>query len=105
MTDPESLGPHEGEERERLDIALQNTRFVLLQNILGHPSQLLSLKEFDKLNPSKSKETIYQHLERLAEADIITVYTLAPDRRKRDRPYKFYGVSDENREFSTGTVC
>ena len=89
----------EEQERERLHVATQETRFVLLQNILGHPSQLPSMKELAYLNPSKSEGTIYQHLERLVEARILKAYTLPSDRRKRDLPYKFYGVSDEGRTF------
>lgn len=100
MSETASADGFEGEqERERLYVATQDTRFVLLQNILGHPSQLPSMKELAYVNPSKSEGTIYQHLERLVEAGIVETYTLPSDRRKRDLPYKFYGVSDEGRAF------
>jgi predicted ArsR family transcriptional regulator len=86
-------------EREQLHVATQDTRFVLLQNILGHPSQRPSMKELAYVNPSKSEGTIYQHLQRLVEAGIVETYTLPSEQRKRDLPYKFYGVSDTGRAF------
>jgi len=100
MSETASADSFEGEhERNRLHVATQDTRFILLQNILGHPSQLPSIKELTYVNPSKSEGTIYQHLERLIEAEIVEAYTLSSDQRKRDLPYKFYGVSEEGREF------
>ena len=100
MSETASADGFEGEqERERLHVATQDTRFVLLQNILGHPSQLPSMKELAYVNPSKSEGTIYQHLKRLVEAGIVETYMLPSDQRKRDLPYKFYGVSDEGWAF------
>jgi len=49
--------------RERLNVVTQETRFSLLQDILGHPSELPTLKELDYVNPSKSQTTIRQHLQ------------------------------------------
>ena len=95
---PAGSGENE-QEREWLHVATQETRFVLLQNILGHPSQLPSMKELAYVNPSKSEGTIYQHLARLVEAGIVETHTLPSDRRKRDLPYTFYAVSDEGRAF------
>ena len=86
-------------ERERLHVVTQDTRFVLLQNILGHPSQSPSMKELAYLNPSKSEGTLYQHLERLIEADIVEAYTLSGEERTRDLPYKFYGMSEQGKAF------
>ena len=33
--------------RERLNVVTQETRFSLVQDILGHPAQLPTLKELD----------------------------------------------------------
>ena len=41
--------------RERLNVVTQETRFSLVQDILGHPAQLPTLKELDYVNPSKSQ--------------------------------------------------
>jgi len=71
----------------------------MLQDILGHPDGLPTLKELDYVNPSKSRTTIRQHLEELIEAGIVEEVLLPEDRRRNDRPYKFYGLSEEGRAF------
>lgn len=85
-------------QRQRLNVVTQETRFVLTQNILSHPQQLPTLKELDYVNPSKSKSTIREHLEVLVEHDIVEVRTLPKDERKRDLPWRFYGLTDGGRD-------
>ena len=84
---------------DRLNVVTQETRFSLLQDILGHPSGLPTLKELDYVNPSKSQTTIRQHLQRLVDVGIVAEVTLPEDRRRNDLPYKFYGLSEEGRQF------
>ena len=84
-------------KRQRLNTITQETRFVLIQNILSHPKQLPTLKELDYVNPSKSKSTIREHLEILIENGIVEERTLPKDERKRDLPWRFYGLTDEGR--------
>jgi hypothetical protein len=85
--------------REMLHIITQETRFVLLQNILGHPKQLPSVPELTFLNPDKNEGTVYQHLKRLINIDIVEVHTLPSDQRELDLPFKFYGISEEGKAF------
>ncbi len=85
--------------RERLNVVTQETRFALLQDILGHPSELPTLKELDYVNPSKSQTTIRQHLQQLVDAGIVEEVLLPEDRRQNDLPYKFYGISERGRQF------
>ncbi|UHQ99294.1 transcriptional regulator (plasmid) [Natrinema zhouii] len=85
--------------RARLNVVTQLTRFSLLQDILGHPSELPTLKELDYVNPSKSQTTIRQHLQQLVDAGIVEEVLLPKDRRQNDLPYKFYGISDDGRQF------
>jgi DNA-binding transcriptional ArsR family regulator len=85
--------------RERLNVVTQETRFALLQDILGHPSELPTLKELDYVNPSKSQTTIRQHLQQLVDAGIVEEVLLPDDRRQNDLPYKFYGISESGRQF------
>ncbi|MFB6295668.1 MAG: helix-turn-helix domain-containing protein [Halobacteriales archaeon] len=85
--------------RKRLAVVTQETRFSLLQDILGHPSGLPTLKELDYVNPGKSRTTIRQHLDRLVEAGIVEEAFLPEDRRRNDLPYKFYGLSEGGRTF------
>lgn len=86
-------------ERQRLDVVTQETRFALLQDLLGHPEGLASLKELDYVNPSKSRSTIHGHLQTLIEAGVVEAATLPEDRRSRDLPYTFYGVTEDGRAF------
>ena len=85
--------------RERLNVVTQETRFSLIQDILGHPKQLPTLKELDYVNPSKSQSTIRQHLQELVNAGIVAEISLPKDKRQNDLPYKFYGLSEDGREF------
>ena len=85
--------------RERLTVVAQETRFALLQDILGHPSELATLKELDYVNPSKSQTTIRQHLQQLVDAGIVKEVLLPEDRRQNDLPFKFYGISESGRQF------
>lgn len=87
------------DERKTLNVVTQETRFVLLQNILGHPQQLPSLKELSYVNPSKSDGTIYEHLRTLIDAGIVVSHELPSNERSRDLPYKFYGLTDGGRDF------
>ncbi|MCU4801739.1 helix-turn-helix domain-containing protein [Halobacteria archaeon HArc-gm2] len=85
--------------RERLNVVTQETRFALLQDIIGHPSELPTLKELDYVNPSKSQTTIRQHLQQLVDAGVVEEVLLPEDRRQNDLPYKFYGISESGRPF------
>lgn len=85
-------------QRQRLNVVTQETRFVLLQNILSHPQQLPTLKELNYVNPSKSKSTIREHLEVLIEHEIVEERTLPKEERKRDLPWRFYGLTDVGRD-------
>jgi len=85
--------------RERLNVVTQETRFSLIQDILGHPAQLPTLKELDYVNPDKSQTTIRQHLQKLVTEGIVEEVALPKDQRQNDLPYKFYGLSEEGREF------
>ena len=84
-------------QRQRLNTVTQETRFVLIQNILAHPKQLPSLKELSYVNPSKSQSTIREHLEILIEDGIAEERALPDDRRQRDLPWRFYGLTEEGR--------
>jgi DNA-binding HxlR family transcriptional regulator len=85
--------------RERLNVVTQDTRFSLVQDILGHPSGLPTLKELDYVNPSRSQTTIRQHLQRIVDAGIVEKVELPEERRQNNLPYTFYGISEEGRRF------
>jgi DNA-binding transcriptional ArsR family regulator len=99
MSTPDEATTDLGTVRERLNVVTQETRFSLVQDILGHPSGLPTLKELDYVNPSKSQTTIRQHLQQLVDTGIVETVVLPEDRRQNDLPYKFYGISEEGRQF------
>lgn len=92
-------GESGGSTRERLHIATQQTRFTLLQNILGHPQQLPSFRELALLNPTKSESTVHSHLETLVAHGIVKSVELPPGERRRDLPHTFYQLTDGGRRF------
>lgn len=85
--------------RKQLNVVTQETRFSLIQDVLGHPSQLPTLKELDYVNPSKSQTTIRQHLQQLVDVGILEEVFLPDEQRQNNLPYKFYRISDEGRVF------
>ena len=99
MTAPDRAPSDLDSVRERLNVVTQETRFSLLQDVLGHPSGLPTLKELDYVNPSRSRTTIRQHLGRLVEVGIVEEVLLPEDRLRNDLPYKFYGLSESGRRF------
>jgi DNA-binding PadR family transcriptional regulator len=99
MSTPDQTPSEFDSARERLNVVTQETRFALVQDIVGHPSGLPTLKELDYVNPSRSQTTIRQHLQRLVDAGIVEEVLLPEERRRNDLPYKFYGLSEFGRQF------
>ena len=94
------VGAAEGvEARELVHFVTQRTRFALINNILQHPEQLPSMYELEQLNPSISDATVYKHIQKLIDAGVVEEAALPDDERRQGFPRKFYGVSDEGREF------
>jgi DNA-binding PadR family transcriptional regulator len=85
------------EQRQVHELLSQETRHHIIQTILGHPAYLPSITEFDYYI-SKSKPTIHEQLDRLQDEGIIQAYELSRDNRKRDLPYRFYGLTEHGVE-------
>lgn len=85
--------------RELIHFVTQQTRFVLVNNILQHPDQLPSMYELEELNPSVSDATVYKHIQKLIDAGIVKEVALDDDQRRQGYPWKFYGLTEEGREF------
>ncbi|WP_265111376.1 helix-turn-helix transcriptional regulator [Halosolutus halophilus] len=85
--------------RELLHFVTQETRFALVNNILQHPEQLPSMYELEQLNPSVSDATVYKHVQKLVDAGIVEEVSLPDDQRQQGYPWKFYGLTDEGRQF------
>ncbi len=86
------------ERRELLNVITQETRFEIIQNIVGHPDQLPTLKELDYFIPGVSKSTIRNHLDQLLESGVVARVELPEDDRSRSLPHVFYGLTKEGRE-------
>ncbi len=87
------------ESRELVHFVTQQTRFALISNILQHPEQLPSMHELEELNPSVSEATVYKHIQKLIDTGIVKEVALDDDERRQGYPRKFYGLTDEGREF------
>ena len=85
------------EQRQVHELLSQETRHHIIQTILGHPAFLPSITEFDYYI-SKSKPTIHEQLERLQNEGLIDAYELGREERKRDLPYRFYGLTEHGVE-------
>ena len=85
------------EQRQVHELLSQETRHHIIQTILGHPAFLPSISEFDYYI-SKSKPTIHEQLDRLQDEGIIRAYELGREKRKRDLPYRFYGLTEHGVE-------
>jgi DNA-binding MarR family transcriptional regulator len=96
----DSLGESaETTPREFVHFVTQQTRFALINNVLQHPKQLPSMYELEKLNPSVSEATVYKHIQKLIDAGIVKEVALNDDQRRQGYPWKFYGLTEEGREF------
>jgi len=82
-----------------VDFVTQQTRFALVNNILQHSNHLPSMYELEELNPNVSDATVYKHIQKLIDADIVKEVTLNDGQRRQGYPWKFYGLTEEGREF------
>jgi len=85
-------------EQQRLfKLLSQDTRHLIIQELLGHPAHLMSLAELEYMT-GKSQAAIKDQLETLIESGIISQYTYEPSQAKRDLPSQFYGFTERGVE-------
>jgi DNA-binding Lrp family transcriptional regulator len=85
-------------EQQRLfELLSQDTRHLIVQELLGHPEHLMSLAELAYMT-GKSQAAITDQLETLIEAGILAQYTYEPSQAKRDLPSQFYGFTERGVE-------
>lgn len=70
----------------------QETRHNILQVILGHPSHLVSVTEFDYYIP-RSRSTISEQLRDLADHELLDRYHHEPNADVRDVPADFWSLT------------
>jgi DNA-binding HxlR family transcriptional regulator len=84
------------EELEDLRSILDQTRCIILQQILAHDSGVLSKAELEARNPDVNESTLQYHIDTLVERGILRKLD-APE-NKRDLPSVFYAVSERGIE-------
>ena len=90
-TDPfggEDVLPFEKQRRAHRFIT-QETRYYIIQAILGHPDHLVTLDELEYLVP-KNRSTILEHLDRLAEKELVTKQVYEGDDTEQNDPREFW---------------
>ncbi|MDR5673414.1 ArsR family transcriptional regulator [Halalkaliarchaeum sp. AArc-GB] len=85
-------------EQQRLfKLLSQDTRHLIIQELLGHPAHLMSLAELEYMT-GKSQAAIKDQLETLIDAGLLARYTYDPSEGKRDLPSQFYGFTERGIE-------
>ena len=85
-------------EQQRLfELLSQDTRQLIVQELLGHPAHLMSLAELEYMT-GKNRATIKNHLDTLRDEDIIARYTSEPNKETRELPAQFYGFTERGVE-------
>lgn len=85
------------EQRRLFERPSQDTRHLIIQELLGHPDHLMSLTELEYMT-GKSQAALVDQLETLIEADIVDRYTHELNQAKRDLPAQFYGLTERGVE-------
>ena len=81
------------EQRQIFKLLSQETRHLIIQEILGHPEHLVSLAELEYM-VGKTQAALKAQLENLIEANIVAQYVYEPSEGKRDLPSNFYGFTE-----------
>lgn len=85
-------------EQQRLfELLSQDTRQLIVQELLGHPAHLMSLAELEYMT-GKNRATIKNHLDTLRHEDIIVQYIFEPNKETRGLPAQFYGFTERGVE-------
>lgn len=85
-------------EQQRLfELLSQDTRQLIVQELLGHPAHLMSLAELEYMT-GKNRATIKDHLDTLRDEDIIVQYIFEPNKETRGLPAQFYGFTERGVE-------
>lgn len=95
-TGTDDTGPF-AEQQRLFELLSQDTRHLIIEELLGHPDHLMSLAELEYMT-GKSQAAVKDQLDTLIEAGIIARYTHEPSQEKRDLPAQFYGFTERGVE-------
>ena len=79
-------------QRRAHQFLTQETRYHIIQAVLGHPKHLATLDELEYLVP-KNRSTIREHLDRLAEKQVVAKYKYRGDEAGQNDPKVFWGFT------------
>ena len=96
MSETAEAGPF-AEQQRLFELLSQDTRHLIVQELLGHPTHLMSLAELEYMT-GKSQAAIKDQLETLIDADLLARYTYDPSEGTHDLPSKFYGFTERGVE-------
>lgn len=82
-------------DRQRLHCLMQETRLMLVQNILGHHVMMPAMGELEEYNPDYQQVALHQHLDKLTDHGVVQRVKLPSDYRNRNFPYVFYTLTDD----------
>lgn len=85
------------EQQRIFKLLSQDTRHLIIQELLGHPTHLMSLAELEYM-VGKSQAAVKDQLETLIDAGFLAQYTYEPSEGKRDLPSQFYGFTEHGVE-------
>lgn len=94
--DTEDADPF-AEQQQLFELLSQDTRQLIVQELLGHPAHLMSLAELEYMT-GKNRVTITNHLDTLRDGDIIAQYIFEPNKETRGLPAQFYGFTERGVE-------
>ena len=100
MSEPDTGAADAGpfaEQQRLFKLLSQDTRHLIIQELLGHPAHLMSLAELEYMT-GKSQAAIKDQLETLIDAGLLARYTYEPSEGKRDLPSQFYGFTERGVE-------
>jgi predicted ArsR family transcriptional regulator len=85
-------------EQQRLfELLSRDTRQLIVQELLGHPTHLMSLAEL-KYMTGKNRATVKNHLDTLRDENILAQYIFNPNKETRGLPAQFYGFTERGVE-------
>jgi hypothetical protein len=97
---PESMPPSD------FDFVLDETRVVILQQILASETGHLSITELHYRNPEETEADLEEEIEELKERDILDEVTVSERDSVDDRPTTFFTVSGHGKELlSDAGLC
>lgn len=77
----------------QFDYRANQTQFLILEYILGHPANLPSATELAELLPKATLDEIQAELQTLIESDYVTRYSAPKQTSNQWTPSTFYGLT------------